>query len=60
MELTGVLNVFVALLGALVVWALSMLILVVIPGCLVLYVVRLFPLTGQWRARFKARFGRKP
>jgi hypothetical protein len=27
----------------------------VIPGILALYVARLFPLTGQWRERWRAR-----
>jgi hypothetical protein len=54
------LNVLSAAAGVLVVFALWILILVVIPGTVALYVSRLFPLTGQWRKRFQARFGRKP
>jgi hypothetical protein len=33
---------------------------VVIPGFVGLYIARLFPLTGQWHKRFKARFDSRP
>ncbi|HKW00994.1 MAG TPA: hypothetical protein VJN96_14300 [Vicinamibacterales bacterium] len=34
-------------------------VLLVIPGLLAIYAGRLFPLTGQWRARWRARRARK-
>ena len=60
MDSSGALNVLVPIVGALAIWALWMLILVGIPGFLALYIARLFPLTGQWRKRFKARLGPRP
>jgi hypothetical protein len=34
-------------------------VLFVIPGLFAIYLGRLFPLTGQWRARWRARRARK-
>ena len=48
-------------LGATVgVVALWFVILFVIPGVLALYIARLFPLTGQWRQRWRASSKRSP
>ena len=46
------LEVLAATVGVIAFWFLAFF---VIPGILVLYVARLFPLTGQWRKRWRAR-----
>ena len=44
-----------ALASAAAVLGFWVLVLFVIPGALALYIARLFPLTGQWRERWRAR-----
>jgi hypothetical protein len=48
-----------ALGGTAAVLTFWLVVLFVIPGVVAIYVARLFPLTGQWRARWRARRNRK-
>ena len=48
-----------ALGSAAAVLAFWLVVLFVVPGLAAIYFARLFPLTGQWRARWRARRARK-
>ena len=54
--MSGALHVLAAFAGAAAVLCGWVLILFVIPGLMALYLARLFPLTGQWRKKFRDRF----
>jgi hypothetical protein len=56
--LRGIVRVLLGLLATLSLLGLWMLFFIAMMG-IALYVVRFFPLTGQWRKRFKARRLRK-
>jgi hypothetical protein len=53
--MSGTWRVLVAFSGVVGMFAFWFVVFIVVPGLLAVYVARLFPLTGEWRKRFRAR-----
>ncbi|MFI5177501.1 MAG: hypothetical protein ACHQO8_03000 [Vicinamibacterales bacterium] len=57
--MTGAWAVLEGLAGAAAVFLFWFVVLIVIPGVIAVYSTRLFPLTGQWRLRWRERRKRR-